>query len=281
MAKRQKKEERLKRIIVTPAGRRRYLKILMNNLDKEIKHFDEWHLWMNTTDKEDLKYIRKIARENDWIKAIKCPVDVYKTLTISKFFPVDAVDPDAVYLRLDDDICWIALGAVDKMFTFRIDNPEYMLVFGNIVNNAVCGHLHQRFGVNGYEHGKNGYACMDTVGWYKPEYAEMVHNNFLDRMKNLGLGQYIFPRWELWDYERFSINVMSWLGKDFAKFGGKVDQDEEPWLTHTLTKDNERIACINGEALFVHFAFYTQREFLEKNTDLLKEYYDASLCRSI
>lgn len=38
----------MKRIIVTPAGRKRYMEILSSHLDKQRSDFDEWHIWQNT-----------------------------------------------------------------------------------------------------------------------------------------------------------------------------------------------------------------------------------------
>ena len=60
----------MKIIVVTPAGRERYLKILLKNLEKQKNDFDEWHLWENTRNKEDEKYIRNLEKEYDWIKCI-------------------------------------------------------------------------------------------------------------------------------------------------------------------------------------------------------------------
>lgn len=37
----------MKRIIVTPAGRERYLEVLLNNMIKCKDEFNEWHLWID------------------------------------------------------------------------------------------------------------------------------------------------------------------------------------------------------------------------------------------
>ena len=61
----------MKIIVVTPAGRKRYLKILLKNLQKQKNDFDEWHLWENTRNKEDEIYIKELEKKYDWIKCIK------------------------------------------------------------------------------------------------------------------------------------------------------------------------------------------------------------------
>ena len=50
----------MKRVIVTPAGRRRYLEVLSAHLAAQRSSFDEWHLWLNTTNQEDVDYCRAL-----------------------------------------------------------------------------------------------------------------------------------------------------------------------------------------------------------------------------
>ena len=60
----------MKIILVTPAGRERYLKILYKYLNLQKSDFDEWHLWLNTKNIDDLKYMEKLSNENNFIKLI-------------------------------------------------------------------------------------------------------------------------------------------------------------------------------------------------------------------
>jgi hypothetical protein len=50
----------MKRVIVTPAGRRRYMSLLAGHLLKQRSSYDEWHIWLNTTDKEDIEFFKKL-----------------------------------------------------------------------------------------------------------------------------------------------------------------------------------------------------------------------------
>jgi len=263
----------MRRVIVTPAGREKYLEILFLYLkrDYELGHFKEWHLWMNTVNQEDIDYMEGLAKEYDWVRVIPLSIPHAGSLSIHSFYRMpDYCDEDSVYLRLDDDICFVDNLAIERMFQFRLNNPQYFLTFGNIVNNAICGHIHQRMRLVPKDEGINGYSCMDFTGWKNPLFAELVHETFF---KNYFFRDvYHFRPWELFHYERFSINCISWLGKDFAKFKGEVYYDEEAWLSETKPIMEERPCCICGNALFVHFAFYTQREYLEEHTDLLQRY---------
>lgn len=57
-------------IVVTPAGRERYLRILVKHLERQKADFDEWHLWDNAQTQEDRDYINQLTREYSWIKCI-------------------------------------------------------------------------------------------------------------------------------------------------------------------------------------------------------------------
>lgn len=271
----------MQRIIVTPAGRKRYLEPLFMHLQAQKDSFDEWHLWMNTSRIEDIGYAERLAARHPWIHTIY--LDDYEgrptdNMNIHRFFPLDAADPECVYLRLDDDVVWLQPGFVDAMFTYRQANPEPFLVYANIVNNAVCTYLHQHGGAlttpqYNTTQKKCGYFCTDPVGWQDPEFAEAVHREFLadptsDTWRN-------FNVWHLCDYERCSINAISWLGSEFATFEGKVGADEEQWLSVDHPKEIQRHNVILGSAMCVHFSFHTQREHLD-NTDILEDYLECA-----
>ena len=77
--------------------------------------------------------------------------------------------------------------------------------------------------------------------------------------------------WILHLYERVSINVISWRGDEFAKFGGNVGRDEELWLSSEYPSQINRPNKIIGDTLFIHYAFFPQRSHLEE-TDILEKY---------
>ena len=128
-------------IVVTPSGRKRYLEKLYKHLCNQKTDFQYWHLWINTVDKNDIEYMKTLEKENSWIKLIHIEnLICTSNENISKFFRY-AVDPDTVYIRLDDDVVWLENNFIKKLSTFRIENPEYFLVFANIVNNNVIDYI--------------------------------------------------------------------------------------------------------------------------------------------
>lgn len=261
----------LRRVVVSPVGRRRYVELLFAHLSTQRDAFDEWQLWMNTTNVEDQAYLRSLADQHTWITCRESGVAVHNNYAIHKFFP-GCADPGSVYIRLDDDIVWLEPGFLEKMFTFRITHPQYFLVYANIVNNAILSHLHQRMGNVDHSRGTVGYSCMDAVGWDRPVFAEHIHRRFLAALADgTWDDRWHFGKWELHSFERVSINGISWLGSEFAKFEGAVGEDEEQWLSCDAPRHKGRMCCINGNAICAHFSFYTQRDHLDA-TDVLEGY---------
>lgn len=86
--------------------------------------------------------------------------------------------------------------------------------------------------------------------------------------------------WILHHYERVSINGISWLGEEFKKFNGIVESEEEDISCKkplSLKKKN----IIYGNFVCCHYAFYTQRELLDKDKTILQGYYDISMKQQI
>lgn len=247
----------MKRVIVTPAGRRRYMELLAAHLKQQRSSFDEWHLWLNTNDPDDIAYCRSLDAV---VVEPEGSNPAEGSRNIHRFFPGDSCELGTLYLRLDDDVVWLEDGFVEAIFAAREQERDAFLMSANIVNNAICSHLHWRLG----QVGRCGYACMDEVGWKTPSYAEHVHRRFIDADD---LENWKFPRWWLGG-ERFSINAMAWRGGDFARFGGRVEADEEQWLTERAGQGPN---MIYGRAMCAHFAFHTQREYLD-TTNILSLY---------
>lgn len=260
--------------IVTPAGRRKYMEKLVYHLEKQASVIDEYKIWQNTFNADDIEYFRRIKDKSKLKITIENRdgrPDIGANYGICHFYN-NCTDENTVYIRFDDDIVWMEADFVQKLVEFRIKNPQYFLVFGNIMNNAVCDHIHQRF--NALEYGKIvGYHPMDDVGWKDAEFAERKHLNFLSKLRNNQLDLFKFNEWVLWYFDYISINCISWLGKEFKKFNGAVGKDEEKWLSIEKPKELNKPNCIYGQSLCCHYAFWPQRNYLD-GTNVL-HHYDA------
>lgn len=264
----------MKTIVVTPAGRERYMRLLVRHIAAQKQDFDEWHLWVNTNVQSDIAYMEDLARQYEWIRLIRLPLAITKvdSYNIHRFFEF-AKDPDAIYIRFDDDIVYIAPNCIHNLAKFRRENPTPFLVYGNIVNNAIISHLHQRNGLVCY-HDNVGYDCMDITGWKDPAFCLALHNAFIADVEGNNLSKWLatFESWICSQYERVSINCVSWFGRDMTV---PVGSDEEQWLSVERPRALKRCNVIYGKALCAHFAFFTQRSLLD-NGNVLQRY--EALC---
>ena len=262
-----------KLVVTIPAGRKRYMEVMLPHILKQKGFIDELRIWCNTKNQSDIDYIQKIISSNrDFVTIDHLPPNansIGEGHAIHHFFK-NAIDPNTIYLRIDDDIVWAEKDFFKKIYKFRLENPKYFLVYGNIVNNAVCDHLCQKNGV--YEPEPHyGFNCIDDNGWNNPILAETKHRKLIENIKNNRLEKYRFSPVALENYKRVSVNCICWFGSEFAKFNGIVGQDEENWLATDKPRELGMLNCILGDALCSHFSFYTQREHMDK-TDILDNY---------
>jgi len=256
-------------VVVTPAGRKRYLNLLIPQILELNDIVDEYRLWVNTNIDEDIEYMEKYSKMYpDFIKLEYLTVPYDGSFSIHSFFK-NCVDPKTIYVRFDDDIVLIDdKEAFINFIKFRIDNPQYFLVYGNILNNAIITYIHQRLG-NFDDKKLVGYKCMDDVGWKDAGFTVDLHKQILKNTDNLST--YHFDKWILNQFERVSINCLCWLGSEFALFNGEVGKDEEQWLACDKPKSINKMNVIYGKFVCVHYAFYIQRDVVDK-TDILDEY---------
>lgn len=284
----------MKKIIVTPAGREEYLSILLKYLTiyKNFGEFDEWHLWCNTDKESDIEYMHRIAEENDFIKLlelgeyysdvagnkVKGFVELndghrYYACTIPYFIGQDSADINSVYLRLDDDIVFIAKDSIKNIFEYRISNKENFIIYGNIVNNPVLSHIHQNIGALSTDEGHVSFSGFDTLGLYNGNFVHTTHKNFFDKYYKNELDKYYFEPIILSDYTHVSIQVISWHGSEFAKFDGKIPDmtHEENYVSFIRPQEIQMPNAIFGKGLFCHYSAAVTRKFID-TTDVLHQY---------
>lgn len=259
----------MQKVITCPAGRKRHLEVLMQHLLKNRSEFDTIEFWVNTNVPEDIDYLHYLENQYDFVSLIHLTTEKNWIWTIGDFFP-QAIDENKVYLRFDDDICYIHKGSIATMFETRIEDTESLLLYGNIVNNAIISHLHMRYGILESPYRFN-YDCMDETGWKNPKAAEEIHRNFLKKHALGKLEEYYMPNWNLLYHERVSANVISWRGIDFKQFGGISYGHEEAYLSEVKTKELNKTSKIVGNTLFCHYSFFSQAEYLDR-TDIFDKY---------
>lgn len=276
----------MKKIVVTPAGRKKYLEILSKYLIKYKNEFDEWHLWCNTIVPEDVDYIRELSKDHDFIKIIEMPDMSSKTdlhywpdgnmihaFTIPYFIQVDSTDEDSVYLRLDDDILFIRENSIKNIFEYRINNDSNCLVYGNIINNSAISNLHQTIGVLPKTLGSVEFNAYDPISLYSGPFSELSHRTFFEKLETNSLDEYFFDPYVFKDYVLVSIQVISWLGKDYKKFDGIIPAGfhEENYQSQSRPEIENRKNVVYGDGLFCHYSAAVNRGYVD-TTDILSVY---------
>lgn len=252
-------------VCVTPAGRMRYMRELVPFILSD-PVVDRYEIWANTANAADLAFINALA-EFDKVRVIPRPrMAVEPFETIYSFFPT-ACEPHTVYVRFDDDVVFIEEGAIGRIAAFRIAHPEYFLVAPVIINNAVVTSLLQARGLLP-DQPRVQPVCEDPVGWKDPEFTIQLWERFLGHIEAGTVSSLHTADTEM-GFLRFSINCISWLGEEFAKFGGVVDPDEEIDLTFVRPARLNLQNALFGGAVIGHFAFYPQRWRMDR-TGLLE-----------
>jgi hypothetical protein len=255
--------------VVIPAGRKRYMQLLIPQILRQSDAWDEMQIWKNTNVPEDIEYIDSLPSLNEKIRVINPEIsrrgNDWAGNTIYPFFK-NTIDPDTVYIRFDDDVCYIEPFLIRRLASKRWERKEPFLISPLIINNAVCTALIQHLGL-ATELPKVENKCMDDLGWRDARFAESLHRWFLEKghkeLENLNF-QYVTS-------QRYSINCISWLGSKFAEFGGNVGYDEEQWLSEDYPRANGLVNEIHTDLICAHFAFFTQRDHLDR-TDILQCY---------
>lgn len=264
--------------VVTPAGRRRYLEILVPYILRERAWVDEYQLWVNTADEQDLSFLSYLERRyRGFVRLVYDTHDPDGSRTVRHFYPA-ATAPRTIYLKLDDDICFIAQGALRNLALVRARYPTYFLVHANAVNTVFASYIHQRLGADDARAGtvRNDPFC--PVGWKSGRFAAAAHRQFIEAVRGQAIGRYRFGLWPLPLGARCSLNCCAWLGSDFAAFGGVIDgEDDEQWLSVKKPRQLGRTSCMLGMALVAHFAYFPQRYYLERWTTLLEQYRELSV----
>lgn len=271
----------MKKIVVTLTHRLENIQFFSNLLDSNLDAFDEWHVWANTNDITMLNTILDLikSRKGKIITPIGSDPGA-KLANVPRFWKDDSTNNESVYIKLDDDIVWMEPNFINKLFTFKINHPEYFIVSANVINNAVISFLHERTGhitLNSTNKIINKLLCTDNflcpTGWSNPVFAEELHRQFLYDLKNHNFTKWYLSNWLLDLKQIVSINAISWMGSDMNKFleSMNMGENDEFFIMNFGSIRLNKHNIIYGEALCSHYAFHTQKPYLD-TTDILSEY---------
>ena len=262
----------VKLIVVTPAGRERYLRLLSHYvLGSPV--VDEWQLWDNCRNEADKRYLRELAASDPRCKIKELPGADGGFRIIGDFFRF-CDDPDALYLRLDDDVVYAEPGFFEAFKERALAARGSALWFAPlIINNAVCGSLLKHFSKVRIE-GPITAQAMCPRAWAYANFPKALHPVFIDAVRRGRLDDFRVPDRDL-RMGRFSINAIAFFGSEIVELGDQFippEGDEEEWYSVILPAKLDRCGRVFGNLLVSHFSFYTQERKLLQ-TDILDEYY--------
>ena len=251
-------------VVNTAAGRRRYMQYLIPFVVAS-DMVDRYDIWVNTHNGADIEFFRQIAAKFPKVNLIWQPDGIVDGNKSINAFYRGCVEENTIYFKLDDDIVWMEPGAIEKMVRFRVDNPEYFLVTPLVINNALTTYFLQVHGKIKLDRYYNSSAAHPIL-WESGEFAKQLHQWFLNKRLycddyqslhlNIGEGKM--------GMTRFSINAILWFGEEMKRFDGIVPGDDEEFLSCIYPTMHGMCNCWNGGAIMAHFAFFTQREQLDK-----------------
>lgn len=255
-------------VVNTAAGRRRYMQYLVPFvLSSDV--VDRYDIWVHTHNGADIEFFKQLADKYEKVNLCWQPDGVVNgNPTINAFYR-DCIDEDTIYFKLDDDIVWMEADAIKKMVDFRIDNPNYFLVTPLVINNSLSTYLLQVMDKIKLSHYCNSSASHALL-WKSGDIATSLHNWFIEKYLKTGKYTFLHVGKHEMGMTRFSINAILWFGKDMNIIKGIVPGDDEEFLSCIYPTHIGKANCWNGDVVMAHFAFYTQREQLDKNGILEK-----------
>ena len=259
-------------IVVTPAGRRRYLELLQHYILADTSVF-EWHLWDNCRSEDDRSYINKLAFTHEKIKVVRAEGVDGTNRSVNGFYRF-CKDPSAFYIKLDDDIVYLPKDFGISLYRSAFhEKGKYLWWSPLVINNAVCSWLlkyHSRILIT------DQLSCQAShpVGWADYKFAEWLHRRFLQDLNQHNTTDFTVDDFVV-SLSRFSINCLGMFGSDIRDIGERfcpVDVDDEEWISAYLPSRLNLPGRVVGSLLISHFSFNTQEPELLK-ANLLEEYY--------
>lgn len=262
-------------VVNTAAGRRRYMQYLIPYVVSS-GIVDRYDIWVNTHNGADIEFFEQVAAQFPVVNLVWQPDGVVNGNASINAFYKDCVESDTIYFKLDDDIIWMEPGLIEKMVKFRLDNPHYFLVTPLVINNALSTYMLEMDGKIKLDAYYNSSAAHPFL-WRSGIFARELHEWFLDKYLKTGKWDTLHVGRKEMGMTRFSINAVLWFGDEMRKFGGVVPGDDEEFLSCIYPTQRGISNAWNGDAIAAHFAFFTQREQLDK-AQILEKY--GEVCRS-
>jgi hypothetical protein len=263
----------------TPWGRRETASILFEYLKRDHARgvVDEWLLCLNTDPDqiEDLAYALTLAKEYDWITALPRPAGCPRLTPKQRntgFFYRYMTDPNAVYVRFDDDIVYVDDLAISRLVRHKLETPEAVCSFPVMWNNAIVTYFLQQAGIVPLDWGRVNMYCMDPIGWADGNFGIKMHGMLLDKIeKGDQADVFLYQDYQLPLGLQFSVSTFACLGSTYAGLhepGVLVPHEEESWHTVHHPRRIGQPNTLVGNALVSHYTFFPQQGIIRPSNVL-------------
>lgn len=269
-------------VAFTVAGRKRFMDLLVPHVmrDQAAGIIDEWLLFNNAFKWEDSTYTEQIAAHLPWATAVKevhAPGPGQSPLTKFQWHPPNHIcdvyqsphmkyGDGTIYVRLDDDVCYVDKDAITRLVKYRLEHPEPFLVYPTIVNNVHTSYHMQQAGVIPKEWGDVTSHFVDTVAHRNSDFVWNMHQKALGAIaRGTLVEEFKLPSGSFTDYDdgRLSINSFAMFGRDMAEMN--VPPDEEGYIARVRPEELGRQNARCGDAVVIHFAFGWQTAYMDSS----------------
>lgn len=127
-------------------GRKDRVQILKCYLERNLVVNGGWleevH-WVRNTDRtEDVDYLHELIAGNPAYKQI----EIKETGFIGYGLAWSTLQEEVIYVKIDDDVVFMADDTIPRIVSTKIEHPEYLVVSANMVNSPLMGWIHYHMG---------------------------------------------------------------------------------------------------------------------------------------
>jgi hypothetical protein len=105
---------------------------------------DEVHWVRNTEKAEDLAYLQEILDSSPRYKMVDLSQEGTGFAGYNNAW--GHMERGKLYIKIDDDVIWMADDTIPRIVTMKIQHPEYFIVSANIINSPLMGWVHYHMG---------------------------------------------------------------------------------------------------------------------------------------
>lgn len=266
-------------VVFSPAGRPRTMDLLIPYVCAARPLVDEYMFWLNTMNAEHETWIRQVAESDpDFFRIVEVTEQPEKKDASRLYhFWRHVTDPNTIYIRLDDDVVFVAPSTIERLLMERVANPDPVLIAPLVINNACSTHLLQKEGIIPDYDPKHAVCqpvsmeCLDRTGWRNPVFASYLHEAVMPMLATKQLHKLTVSDYQLPFKHRFSINCICFNGADIDP--SRIGIAEEADVCKL--GGNERRSLIIGNGLVAHYAFGGHYRILDREP-VLNWYADLS-----